>query len=34
MIDAYYAGRGLDPEGRPEPAVRAELGLDLFAGQG
>jgi aldehyde:ferredoxin oxidoreductase len=34
MIDAYYAGRGLDPEGRPEPAVRAELGLDLFGVQG
>jgi aldehyde:ferredoxin oxidoreductase len=32
MIDAYYAGRGLDPEGRPEPAVTAELGLDLFEG--
>jgi aldehyde:ferredoxin oxidoreductase len=33
MIDAYYAGRGLDPEGRPEPAVTAELRLDLFEGQ-
>jgi aldehyde:ferredoxin oxidoreductase len=30
MIDAYYAGRGLERDGRPEPAVRAELGLDLF----
>jgi len=30
MIDAYYAGRGLDPEGRPEPGVSAELDLDLF----
>jgi aldehyde:ferredoxin oxidoreductase len=30
MIDAYYAGRGLDAEGRPEPAVSDELGLDLF----
>jgi aldehyde:ferredoxin oxidoreductase len=33
MIDAYYAGRGLDPEGRPEPATSAELGLDLFVQQ-
>ena len=33
MIDAYYAGRGLDPDGRPEPAVSAELGLDLFVHQ-
>ena len=30
MIDAYYAGRGLDPEGRPRLATAAELGLDLF----
>ena len=30
MIDAYYAGRGLERDGRPEPAVSAELGLDLF----
>ncbi|HEV3376607.1 MAG TPA: aldehyde ferredoxin oxidoreductase C-terminal domain-containing protein, partial [Thermoleophilaceae bacterium] len=30
MIDAYYAGRGLDAEGRPGPAVSDELGLDLF----
>jgi aldehyde:ferredoxin oxidoreductase len=30
MIEAYYAGRGLDPDGRPEPATSAELGLDLF----
>jgi aldehyde:ferredoxin oxidoreductase len=30
MIDAYYEGRGLYPDGRPEPAVNAELGLDLF----
>jgi aldehyde:ferredoxin oxidoreductase len=33
MIDAYYAGRGLDPEGRPEAATSAELGLDLFVQQ-
>jgi aldehyde:ferredoxin oxidoreductase len=33
MIDAYYAGRGLDPDGRPEPATSTELGLDLFAQQ-
>jgi aldehyde:ferredoxin oxidoreductase len=30
MIDAYYARRGLDAEGRPLPATNAELGLDLF----
>jgi aldehyde:ferredoxin oxidoreductase len=30
MIDAYYARRGLDAEGRPLPATEAELGLDLF----
>jgi aldehyde:ferredoxin oxidoreductase len=33
MIDAYYAGRGLERDGRPEPAVSAELGLDLFVHQ-
>jgi aldehyde:ferredoxin oxidoreductase len=31
MIDAYYEGRGLDPDGRPGAGVSAELGLDLFA---
>src|SRR5215211_2074374 len=30
MIDAYYTGRGLDPDGRPEAATNTELGLDLF----
>ena len=30
MIAAYYAGRGLDPEGIPAPATQASLGLDLF----
>jgi aldehyde:ferredoxin oxidoreductase len=30
MIDAYYAGRGLDPDGRPEPGTSAELGLERF----
>ncbi|HEY6775562.1 MAG TPA: aldehyde ferredoxin oxidoreductase C-terminal domain-containing protein, partial [Thermoleophilaceae bacterium] len=30
MIDAYYAHRGLDQDGRPLPATEAELGLDLF----
>jgi len=30
MIDAYYAGRGLDASGTPEPGTSAELGLDLF----
>jgi aldehyde:ferredoxin oxidoreductase len=30
MIDAYYAGRGLDGAGLPEAATEAELGLDLF----
>jgi aldehyde:ferredoxin oxidoreductase len=34
MIDAYYTGRGLERDGRPEPAVSAELGLDLFVHQG
>jgi aldehyde:ferredoxin oxidoreductase len=34
MIDAYYAGRGLERDGRPEPAVSAELGLDLFVQRG
>jgi aldehyde:ferredoxin oxidoreductase len=33
MIEAYYSGRGLDPDGRPEPATSAELGLDLFVQQ-
>jgi aldehyde:ferredoxin oxidoreductase len=31
MIDAYYAGRGLDAEGLPSADVEAELGLGLFA---
>ncbi|MGH2762865.1 MAG: aldehyde ferredoxin oxidoreductase C-terminal domain-containing protein, partial [Thermoleophilaceae bacterium] len=30
MIDAYYAGRGLEPDGRPLAATSTELGLDLF----
>jgi aldehyde:ferredoxin oxidoreductase len=30
MIGAYYSGRGLDPEGVPEPGTEAALGLDLF----
>ncbi|HEX6584781.1 MAG TPA: aldehyde ferredoxin oxidoreductase C-terminal domain-containing protein, partial [Thermoleophilaceae bacterium] len=30
MIAAYYARRGLDPEGVPAPATQAALGLDLF----
>ena len=30
MIDAYYAGRGLDGAGLPGPDVEAELGLGLF----
>ena len=30
MIDAYYAHRGLDREGRPLPATEADLGLSLF----
>jgi aldehyde:ferredoxin oxidoreductase len=30
MIAAYYAGRGLDPEGIPAPATQAALGLDIF----
>jgi aldehyde:ferredoxin oxidoreductase len=30
MIAAYYAGRGLDPEGVPAPATETALGLDLF----
>ncbi len=30
MIDAYYGGRGLDPDGTPTPETRVELGLDLF----
>jgi aldehyde:ferredoxin oxidoreductase len=33
MIDAYYSGRGLDDDGRPEAAVSAELDLDLFVQQ-
>jgi aldehyde:ferredoxin oxidoreductase len=28
MIDAYYAARGLDAQGRPDPADLAGLGLD------
>ncbi len=30
MIGAYYAGRGLDPEGLPTPGTRADLDLNLF----
>jgi aldehyde:ferredoxin oxidoreductase len=30
MIDAYYAGRGLDPSGHPRPSTHDELDLDLF----
>ncbi|HEV7845168.1 MAG TPA: aldehyde ferredoxin oxidoreductase C-terminal domain-containing protein, partial [Thermoleophilaceae bacterium] len=30
MIDAYYVGRGLDQDGLPAAATRAELGLDIF----
>ena len=30
MIDAYYAGRGLDSRGRPIPETSSELGLSLF----
>ena len=30
MIDAYYAGRGLDEAGRPLPTTRVELDLDDF----
>jgi aldehyde:ferredoxin oxidoreductase len=30
MIDAYYAGRGLDEAGLPSALTEAELGLDLF----
>jgi aldehyde:ferredoxin oxidoreductase len=30
MIDAYYAGRGLDEAGLPSAVTEAELGLDLF----
>jgi aldehyde:ferredoxin oxidoreductase len=27
MIDSYYTMRGLDPEGRPDPAAVDQLGL-------
>jgi aldehyde:ferredoxin oxidoreductase len=30
MIDAYYAGRGLDERGVPQPRTGTELDLDLF----
>ena len=30
MIDAYYGGRGLGPDGVPAPETRVELGLDIF----
>jgi len=30
MIDAYYEGRGLSPQGVPKPETDMELGLDLF----
>jgi aldehyde:ferredoxin oxidoreductase len=29
MIDAYYAKRGLDPHGRPDPGIVKDLGLAL-----
>jgi aldehyde:ferredoxin oxidoreductase len=31
MIDAYYAARGLDAQGRPDPADLADLRLDYVA---
>jgi aldehyde:ferredoxin oxidoreductase len=34
MIDAYYAGRGLDEAGLPSAVTEAELGLDLFVHAG
>jgi aldehyde:ferredoxin oxidoreductase len=34
MIDAYYAGRGLDEAGLPSAVTEAELGLDLFVPAG
>ncbi len=34
MIDAYYAGRGLDPEGVPTPDTSADLGMNLFVQEG
>jgi aldehyde:ferredoxin oxidoreductase len=30
MIAAYYTGRGLDPDGVPDPGTSVELGLDIF----
>jgi aldehyde:ferredoxin oxidoreductase len=30
MIDAYYAGRGLDPDGVPAAETGTRLGLDVF----
>jgi aldehyde:ferredoxin oxidoreductase len=33
MIAAYYEGRGLGPDGAPEPETEARLGLDLFVQQ-
>jgi aldehyde:ferredoxin oxidoreductase len=30
MIDSYYEGRGLTPQGVPKPETKTELGLDLF----
>jgi aldehyde:ferredoxin oxidoreductase len=27
MIDSYYKMRGLDPEGRPDPAIVDDFGL-------
>src|SRR5215207_8322253 len=30
MIAAYYAGRGLDQDGVPDPGTSVELGLDIF----
>jgi aldehyde:ferredoxin oxidoreductase len=31
MIDGYYAARGLDELGRPDPAGLADLRLDYVA---
>jgi aldehyde:ferredoxin oxidoreductase len=33
MIDAYYAGRGLNEAGLPSADTQSELGLDLFVGR-
>jgi hypothetical protein len=34
MIAAYYAGRGLDQQGVPDPGTSVELGLDIFVQAG